>query len=45
MIIRNFPRYAKHLNSLPIDENIRLVVVADFIAESYKPGSLSLIHI
>ena len=45
MVIRNFPRYAKHLNSLPIDENIRLVVVADFIAESYKPGSLPILGV
>jgi len=45
IVIRNFPRYAKHLNSLPIDENIHLVVVADFIAESYKPRSLPILGV
>jgi hypothetical protein len=45
MVIRNFPRYAKLLNTLPIEENIKLVIVADFIAESYSPGFLPIVEV
>lgn len=45
LVVRNFPRYSKLLNTLPIDENIRLVVVADFIAASYRPGSLPVLGV
>jgi hypothetical protein len=45
MVVRNFPRYSKQLNTLPIDENIRLAVVADFIADSYSPGSMPIVGV
>ncbi|MGO8793739.1 MAG: hypothetical protein ACLQLC_02865 [Candidatus Sulfotelmatobacter sp.] len=45
MVIRKFPRYSKQLNTLPIDENIRLAVVADFIAASYQPGCLPILGV
>lgn len=40
MIVRGFSRYRTTVQSLPILEIIRLVVTADFIAESFRPGSL-----
>jgi hypothetical protein len=45
LVVRNFHRYSKLLDTLPIDENIRLAVVADFIAASYRPGSLPVLGV
>jgi hypothetical protein len=42
MIIRGFSRYFTTVQSLAILEKIRLVVTADFIAESFRPGSLPI---
>jgi len=45
VVIHNFPRYANQLNTLPIKENIKLAVVADFIAESFSTGSLPILGV
>jgi hypothetical protein len=44
MVIHNFPKYTKDLNALPIVENIKLAVVADFIAGSFAPGSQPIVE-
>jgi hypothetical protein len=43
--IRNFPRYAASLSDLPLEENIRLVAVADFIATSFRPRALPIVQV
>jgi hypothetical protein len=43
MIVRGFSRYRTTVESLPILEKIRLVVTADFIAESFRLGSLPIV--
>jgi hypothetical protein len=45
MIIRRFSRYKDTVQSLPILQIIRLVVTADFIAESFRPGSLPILSV
>jgi hypothetical protein len=45
MIIRRFSRYKDTVQSLPIRQIIRLVVTADFIAESFRPGSLPILSV
>ena len=45
MVIHNFPKYTKDLNALPIVENIKLAVVADFIAGSFAPGSQPIVGV
>jgi hypothetical protein len=45
MIVRGFSRYHTTVESLPILEKIRLVVTADFIAESFRPGSLPIVSV
>jgi hypothetical protein len=42
MIVKGFSRHHSTVQSLPILEIIRLVVTADFIAESFRPGSLPI---
>ena len=42
MIVRGFSRYRINVGSLEILERIRLVVTADFIAESFRPGNLPI---
>ncbi len=42
MIVRGFSRYHSTVQSLAILEKIRLVVTADFIAESFRPGNLPI---
>lgn len=42
MSIRGFSQYHSTVKSLPILEIIRVVVTADFIAESFRPGSLPI---
>jgi hypothetical protein len=43
--IRNFPSHATVLSSLPIDENIKLRMLAQFVIESFSPGSLPILEI
>src|SRR5271169_2368400 len=45
MIISGFSRYRSTVNTLLILEGIRLVVTADFIAESFRPGSLPILSV
>jgi hypothetical protein len=45
MIIEGFSRYQSTVQSLPILQRIRLVVTADFIAESFRPGALPILGV
>jgi hypothetical protein len=40
MVVRGFSRYAETAHSLPLLEQIKLVIVADFVVESFLPGNL-----
>jgi hypothetical protein len=42
MIVSGFSRYHDTVSSLTILQRIRLVIAADFIAESFRPGSLPI---
>ena len=43
MIVRGFSRYAETVESLPIFERIKLVIVVDFVIESFIPGNLPIV--
>jgi hypothetical protein len=45
MIIDGFSRHNSAVRSLPILQKIRLVVTADFIAESFRPGALPILGV
>jgi hypothetical protein len=42
MIIRGFSRYAEKVEALPLTERIKLVIVIDFVVESFLPGNLPI---
>jgi hypothetical protein len=45
MVVHNFSRYADTVETLPILERIKLVVIADFIVESFLPGNLPVMGV
>lgn len=45
IVVSGFSRYAETVHSLPLLERIKLVLVTDFVGESYLPGNLPIIGI
>jgi len=45
MVVHNFSRYADTVQALPILERIKLVIVIDFIVESFLPGNLPVMGV
>ena len=45
MVVGGFSRYRETVDSLPILEKIRLVVAAEFIAESFRPVALPILGV
>ena len=45
MVIHKFSRYAKTVESLPLLERMKLVLVTDFVVESFLPGNLPIMSI
>lgn len=42
-VVRGFSRYAETVDALPLLERIKLVIIIDFIVESFLPGNLPII--
>ena len=45
MVIHKFSRYAETVESLPLLERMKLVLVTDFVVESFLPGNLPIMSI
>lgn len=44
-VVHGFSRYAETVNSLPLLERIKLVIVTDFVIESFLPGNLPIMGV
>jgi hypothetical protein len=42
-VVRGFSRYAETVDSLPLLERIKMVIVTDFVIESFLPGNLPIV--
>lgn len=45
MVVHKFSRYAERVQSLPLLERMKLVLVTDFVVESFLPGNLPIASI